>query len=546
MTATAPPPLPSIDALLAVAVALGARAVRGWTTAEEERVAPLPTPDDATVAAVRAAILDGGDPLGAAFCRLRGPAERRPMGATYTPQGLVDAMVQRARAGGPAPDRVVDPGAGSGRFLVAAGRALPDAQLRGVELDPVASVLARGHLAAAGLAARAAIHRGDFRAWRPDACDGPTVFLGNPPYVRHHDISAAWKTWLGEQAGERGLRASKLAGLHVHFYVATLGLARPGDRGVYVTAAEWLDVNYGALLRALLAGPLGLRSLHLIEPSARPFADALTTAVVADFEVGARAPLVGFDRVATLDGLAGLESRRRVPRASLTAAPRWTPLSRRPTPRPAGFVELGELCRVHRGQVTGANKVWVAGPAAQALPARVRFACVTRARELFTAGPALTNASALREVVDLPVDLDQLDPPERAAVERFLEWARAQGAHEGYVARHRRAWWSVGLQAPAPILATYMARRPPAFVRNLVGARHINIAHGLHPRAPLPPAALDALARCLTRTTELGQGRTYAGGLTKFEPREMERLWVPRPEALLDPELLGDGPALGS
>jgi hypothetical protein len=25
-------------------------------------------------------------------------------------------------------------------------------------------------------------------------------------------------------------------------------------------------------------------------------------------------------------------------------------------------------------------------------------------------------------------------------------------------------------------------------------------------------------------------GRTYAGGLTKFEPREMERLLVPTPE----------------
>jgi hypothetical protein len=78
-----------------------------------------------------------------------------------------------------------------------------------------------------------------------------------------------------------------------------------------------------------------------------------------------------------------------------------------------------------------------------------------------------------------------------------------------------------------------MARRPPAFVRNLAGARHINIAHGIYPRDPLPPAVLDALARHLAATTSLHQGRTYAGGLTKFEPREMERLLVPGPEILL-------------
>ena len=91
----------------------------------------------------------------------------------------------------------------------------------------------------------------------------------------------------------------------------------------------------------------------------------------------------------------------------------------------------------------------------------------------------------------------------------------------------RRAWWSVGLRKAAPILATYMARRPPAFVRNLAGARHVNIAHGLYPRIELPAQALDRLADELRGSITVAQGRTYAGGLTKFEPKEMERLPVP-------------------
>ena len=103
------------------------------------------------------------------------------------------------------------------------------------------------------------------------------------------------------------------------------------------------------------------------------------------------------------------------------------------------------------------------------------------------------------------------------------------GASAGFVAQNRKAWWSVGLREPAPILATYMARRPPAFVRNLAGARHINIAHGLYPREPMTTGALDALARYLAGATSLADGRTYAGGLTKFEPKEMERLLVPAP-----------------
>jgi tRNA1(Val) A37 N6-methylase TrmN6 len=51
------------------------------------------------------------------------------------------------------PQRVIDPGAGSGRYLLAAGRRFPGARLIGVEIDPLAALIARGNLAAAGLAA---------------------------------------------------------------------------------------------------------------------------------------------------------------------------------------------------------------------------------------------------------------------------------------------------------------------------------------------------------------------------------------------------------
>ncbi|HVR19735.1 MAG TPA: hypothetical protein VMS65_08565, partial [Polyangiaceae bacterium] len=206
--------------------------------------------------------------------------------------------------------------------------------------------------------------------------------------------------------------------------------------------------------------------------------------------------------------------------------------------RPTGLVELGELCRVHRGQATGKNDVWIAGAHSRMLPESVLYRAVTRARELFLAGETLERGAELRRVIDLPPELDELAASERRAVERFLEVARSLGASRGFIAEHRRAWWAVGLREPAPILATYMARRSPAFVRNLASARHLNVAHGLYPRERLPAASLDALALHLTRSTRVADGRTYAGGLTKFEPKEMERLLVPEPSLLAQ----GSGP----
>ena len=190
------------------------------------------------------------------------------------------------------------------------------------------------------------------------------------------------------------------------------------------------------------------------------------------------------------------------------------------------------MCRVHRGQVTGANRIWIAGPHSEGLPQSLLFPTITKAKELFLAGLELSNTSGLKRVIDIPPELDVLDQDVRRVVEMFLKKAKQMGADIGYVAQNRKAWWSVGLREPAPILATYMARRPPAFVRNAVAARHINIAHGLYPRAPLTERILDRLARFLGRSVSMKHGRTYAGGLTKFEPREMERLMVPTPEFL--------------
>jgi len=77
-----------------------------------------------------------------------------------------------------------------------------------------------------------------------------------------------------------------------------------------------------------------------------------------------------------------------------------------------------------------------------------------------------------------------------------------------------------------------MARRAPAFVLNKADARHINIAHGLYPRDPMTEKARTALVRFLQTNISQNSGRTYSGGLTKFEPREMERLIVPTPAML--------------
>ena len=521
----APPDMPS---LLGVAKAMldGTTLTRGEKcilAGADDRV------DPSTVAKAIEAVRDGTDPLGSAFCIINSGDKRRDQGQTFTPDHVVRGMFGWAKRQREPVVRLVDPGAGTGRYTMAGLRVFPRATAVAVELDPVVALLLRANLAAAGMTKRVHVFVGDFRELSLDPVRGSTLFVGNPPSVRHHGISARWKAWYSRSLEQAGLTGSQLAGLHMHFFVKTKQLAAPGDLGCYVTAAEWLDVNYGSSLREMLANGLGGRDLFVVDPELRVFEDAMVTAAITGFAPGSKNPGLRFMPVHNAEQLRTLPQGESVASGTLKAERRWSILVRGDrTEAKADHIELGELFQVSRGQVTGLNKVWVENDSAPSLPARFLLPSITAAADITTApSHEISSLEVLRRVVSLPRDLDGLADIDRKRVEEFLAWARTCGAHETYVALHRKPWWHVHLRQAAPIVMTYMGRRPPAFAYNRAGARLINVAHGLYPREAMALPQIRTLVTWLNKNVRQDAGRVYSGGLTKFEPGEAMRIQIP-------------------
>ena len=229
------------------------------------------------------------------------------------------------------PQRIIDPGVGSARFLLQAAERFPQASLIGIDIDPLATLIARANLTVAGFAKRSRVILGDYRNFN-ESVTATTLYIGNPPYVRHHQIATKWKDWFSAEATKLGHKASQLAGLHVHFFLATACNARPGDFGAFITAAEWLDVNYGSLVRSLVVGELGGHSITVIEPTAQPFPDAATTAAITTFEVtpnpnqtmkSGTSATFGTTWVATMNGFIVSSSQRVRP----SSTPKPTPIT---------------------------------------------------------------------------------------------------------------------------------------------------------------------------------------------------------------------------
>lgn len=520
--------LPDLAALLGVAKALVGTA---RISEPETRVLTGVSKclDVGLVKNIREAILAGLDPLGDAYCDILAPESRRDQGQTFTPDHVVTGMLAWVKRQRKVVARLVDPGAGSGRYTLAGLRAFPNSRAVAIEKDPNLAFILRANLAGAGLSKRVEVVVCDYRAIELPRIKGTTLFVGNPPYVRHHGINAEWKDWYAKTLKRFGHEGSKLAGLHLHFFLKTLELSSEGDLGCYVTAAEWLDVNYGKALRQLLTNGLGGKDVFVVDPTVPIFGDAMVSAAITCFAPGSKRTELRFSEVSSEIELRKLVSGASVEVMVAKAEPKWSFLVKGGrAERPEGLVELGGAFKVSRGQVTGLNRVWVEQADTPKLPERFLVPAITDSGDITKASQHIIEGiDGLRRVVCLPRDLDALPQSEKAAVNRFLAWARSLGAHETYTAQHRKPWWSVNFNKTAPIVMTYMGRRPPVFALNKARVQLINVAHGLYPRQVFSEAQMLRLVAWLNKNVSQEDGRVYAGGLTKFEPSEAMRILIP-------------------
>jgi SAM-dependent methyltransferase len=220
---------------------------------------------------------------------------------------------------------VLDPACGSGRFLLGVRERWPELELRGFETDPAALALAQAQFdGAVG---------GDFLLQEPTG--DLALLVGNPPYVRR-----------------RGAKRD----LYVDFVERAAAWVKPGGRLALVLSNAWLDVGYGADVRAALREDWAIE--WIVESWAErwfPGAKVHTMLLVARRGRDDEQPV----RLASVD--AGLPAeptlRRTIRQGDLPDAP-WGPLLREPDAfravRPR-LVPLGELATLRRGFTTNAN-----------------------------------------------------------------------------------------------------------------------------------------------------------------------------------------------
>ena len=374
-----------------------------------------------------------------------------------TPAGLVEATWRRALTRRPHFAKVVDFGAGDGRF------ALPgnyDSYV-GYEID-----LSRAPIAPLPPSARIE-HACAFsaRVQNADLC------IGNPPFVRNQDLPPGWRKQVAAELADRsGVALSGLANAWQYFFLLSLLSTREDGVCALVVPYEWVSRPSVAPLRRYIRERGWEVQVHRL--TAEPFESVLTTASITIIDKGGTTGTWSyFDTGA--DGIDVPISTETGGEEGLVA---YTRVAR-----------TGSAPRAMRGLSPGTQRVLILTEGERARlglrPGRDVVRCATTLRTL---GPGVAD-----------LDIATFDSAFRNAGRRCWLIVPETAAGEGPLAEYldsvdpseyatrtcldRDRWWEFKMpDVPDALIATCFKGRSPKAVLNGAGAIAVGGVAGLH------------------------------------------------------------------
>jgi adenine-specific DNA-methyltransferase len=481
-----------------------------------------------------------------------GPAREalREKGQFWTPKWVADAMVSYVL--GADTDHIFDPATGAGAFLSAAkhiaaerGRTIA---LLGTELDEKALLQAMD----------AGLSENDLRGVeiRDFVLDCPqrrfSAIVANPPYIRHHRISAETKDALKALAkGTIGKVLDGRTGYHVFFLVKALERLAAQGRLAFIMPADTCEGVFAKTLWKWIMARFRLDAVVTFSHEATPFPNVDTNAVI--FLVCAAPPAPKFAwcncrtaspdalRVWVEQGFPETDDSMFSARMRDLTEGYETGLSRPPQEPHVGPV-LGDFAKTMRGIATGCNEFFFLTREQvkhRGIPLEYTVRAIGRTRDIL--GEEVTPETLTElERAGRPTFLLALDgsPKEELPreVQEYLSEGVKLGIHGHSLIKQRGVWYKMERRDAPPFLFAYLGRRNARFIRN-----HANIVPLTGFLCVYPKAArkddVEKLWRLLNHPDTLANlhrvAKSYGSGAIKVEPRALEKVPISN-KALLD------------
>lgn len=391
-----------------------------------------------------------------------------------------------------------------------------------------------------------------------DCLENINFLISNPPYVRHHYIGQEQKAKLSVMIkNETGLSLSGLAGLYCYFILCAHKWLSPNAICGWLIPSEFMDVNYGSILKQYLLNNVHLLRIHRYNPENCKFDDALVSSCVVWFK-NEKIP-GNYDIEFSYGGThENPVISRNVDKNTLEKHRKWTlfpeKINSNEQSHNSNTPTLGDFFTIKRGLATGDNDFFILSKEQidrlgldmkffiPILPSPRYLKC----DEVFSdkdGYPCLDTQYFLLSCT-LPEDEVKKNYP---SIWHYLNRGKNTTAQK-YLCKNRKVWYFQENRSATPFLCSYMGRgksehtAPFRFILNHTSAIATNSYLMLYPKAVLQEVMIknpdmlykvwDALSNITANDLE-SKGRVYGGGLKKIEPKELSYVECPRLAELL-------------
>ncbi|MEW6212415.1 MAG: N-6 DNA methylase, partial [Acidobacteriota bacterium] len=479
----------------------------------------------------------------------------RGKGQFWTPDWVAEAMAAYLLIDGAT--EVFDPAVGAGALLRAAktvGQKFQRAvALLGTEIDPEAIQQAID----SGLSPDdlADVQIRDFALNPPQRRF--KAIIANPPYIRHHRLSASAKEYLKAFATKLiGRHLDGRAGLHVYFLIRALDLLEDDGRLAFILPADICEGVFARSLWMWITQNFCLDAVITFSSEASPFPSIDTNPLIilirkakpTDEFFWVRCNECGGDQLK--EWVSGGMKRRAGKTLSLfqrnIEEGLATGLSRPPSQKESDGPRLVDFARVMRGIATGANDFFFLTKKQASefdIPDEFLVPAIGRTRDL--EGDEIT-LETLREL-ELRGRPTLLFAPDGRpvksfpqSVQNYLLRGEEAGLHQKPLIATRRPWYKMERRAAPPFLFAYLGRRSARFIRNTARVIPLTGFLCVYPHRD-DDEAIEKLWQVLLSPEIIFNlslvGKSYGDGAIKVEPRALEKLLLPSAvESGLKPE----------
>lgn len=362
----------------------------------------------------------------------------------------------------------------------------------------------------------------------------------NPPYLKFHDYDN--KQILKEVENRLNFKFNGFTNLYTLFLLKSIFQLNKNGRAAYIIPSEFLNSDYGKLVKEYLLNTNVLRHLFVIDFKENVFDDAMTTAsilLLANDDNNSEINISTIESKSDLqlikkyiDSYPNQKGEFCFKPSELDPDVKWRNYYQAQNSiKYKNLVPFRTYAKVVRGIATGANDYFtfnLSKVIKYDIPKQNLVPCICKSKDI--KGVFFTSEDfAKLEKSDASIYLFNGNPPSDNNVIAYIDKGEKEKVNEKYLTKCRNPWYSLENRPPSPIWVSVFNREGVKFIRNEANVSNLTTFHCVYPTNGdlFSKVSNDLLfAYLLTDVAKEifnDNRREYGNGLKKFEPNDLNK-----------------------